>query len=210
MQINHTDHPYFNQYALHTFVMQLSVLCYTVFHFYVLIEHKNKNLFINNKIIHNNKNQLKFLIKTKIKLTFTEEIIFRVFLVELMSLFMSNDLIHPIWSIIYAAYYFKFYNCDIKISIAKSINIFIMSYFVLFNIPFLGSLLIHCYNELFSLALSNFLYKHFDVKIISKPNINKTNLNVDEPNLKSGFKPITEELASKDEVEALLSNKKMD
>ncbi len=192
---------YINTHALHSFVMQLSVLCYTIFHFYVLIENKNKNNFINNKIIHNNRAQLKFLIKTRLKLTFNEEIVFRVFLVELMSLFMSNDLMHPIWSSIYALYYFKFYDCDIKIRIAKFINIFIMSYFVLFNVSFLTSLIVHWYAELISITFSHFLYKNFDIKIINKKQIN--NKPKDSPVIKDEF-------ATKDEVEAILSNKKID
>ena len=203
---NHSDHLFINHYALYPFIMHLSILCYTIFHFYVLIDNENKNTFIHNKIIHNNRKQLTFLIKTKLKLTFTEEIIFRVYLVELMKLFMSEDLIHPLWCAIFATYYFKFYKCDYKIRIAKFINIYLISFYVLYNVPYFASLLIHCYTELFSIAFSNFLYKNFDVNIYvkTKPKINTVSDNV------SNIKTFSEEFATKDEVEAMLSNKKMD
>jgi hypothetical protein len=194
--------------------MHLSILCYTIFHFYVLIDSDNKNTFIHNKIIHNNKKQLTFLIKTKLKLTFNEEIIFRVFLVELMNLFMTEDIIHPLWSAIFAAYYFKFYKCDYKIKIAKFINIYIISFYVLYNVPFLLSLLIHCYAELFSITFSNFLYRNFDIQIYVKTK-SKIDLKSDcksdlQSDNVSQLAPNSSEFATKDEVEALLSNKKFD
>ncbi len=207
---NHSDHLFINHYALYSFIMNMSVLCYTIFHFYVLIESDNKNTFIHNKIIHNNKKQLTFLIKTKLKSTFIEELIFRVYLVEIMTLFMSHDIVHPLWSAIYAAYYFKYYKCDIKIRIAKFINIYLISFYVLYNVPFLASLLVHCYAELFSIAFSNFLYRNFDVKIYVKTK--PTSDVIPESDIKPNLiiNKISEELATKDEVEAMLSNKKFD
>jgi hypothetical protein len=195
---NHSDHLFINHYALNTFIMNMSVLCYTIFHFYVLIESNNKNTFIHNKLIHSNRNQLVFLIKIKLKNIFYEQVVFRVYLVEVMKYIMEEETIHILWSIIFATYYFKYYNCDYKIRIAKFINIYLMSYYVLYNVPYLASLLIHWYTELFSIAFSSFLYKSFNVNIKTKPN------NV------SKLKPIAEEFATKDEVEALLSNKKFD
>jgi hypothetical protein len=204
------EHLYFNRYSINTFLAHISVLCYTIFHFYILIDSKDKN-FINNKIIYSNKNQLIFLIKTKLKMVFNEEIIFRVFLFEFMSLFMSHNLIHPIWSFVFAFYYFKYYKYNTIIRIANFINIFIVSYFVLMNVTFLASLLIHCYLELFSIGFNSFLYKNFEIKLINVPK--KIELS---PNVKAVLNKHNEdivssnEFASKEEVEALLSNKKMD
>ena len=207
---NHSDHIFTNHYALYPFIMHMSVLCYTIFHFYILLDSDNKNTFIRNKMIHTNRNQLVFLIKSKLKLTFTEEIIFRVYVVELMKLFMSDDLIHPLWCAIFATYYFKFYKCDYKIRIAKFINIYLVSFYVLYNVPFLASLLIHCYTELFTIAFSNFLYKNFNVHIYIKPKPKSNNVLNNVSDIKFNVKPISEEFATKDEVEALLSNKKKD
>ncbi|MFN9951766.1 MAG: hypothetical protein ACK55I_01610, partial [bacterium] len=92
------------------------------------------------------------------------------------------------------------YKLDYKIRIAKWINIWLMSFYVLYNVPLLASLLIHWYTELFTIAFSNFLYNNFDVEIKSK----KVSKNV--PTLKT----ISEEFATKDEVEAMLTNKKFD
>jgi hypothetical protein len=207
----HHEHPYINKYAINTFLAHLSVLCYTIFHFYILIETKDKN-FINHKITYSNKNQLIFLIKTKLKFVFNEEIIFRVFLVEIMALFMNHNIIHPIWSIIFAFYYFKTYKYNTIIRIANFINMFIVSYFVLINVPFLVSLFIHCYLELFSIAFNKFLYSNFEIKLNNIPKKIELSANVksvlNKHNLENNFS--SSELASKEEVEELLSNKKMD
>ncbi len=203
------EHLYFNIHAMNAFIANLSVLCYTIFHFYVLIDTKDKN-FINNKIIYSNKNQLTFLIKTKLKMTFNEEILFRVFLVEVLSLFMNYNLIQPIWSIIFAFYYFKYYKYNIAIRIANFINMFIVSYFVLMNVPFLVSLFIHFYFELFSIAFNHFLYSYFEIKLTNVPKKIEIPINVKSVLNKHNDTSDASEFASKEEVEALLSNKKMD
>jgi hypothetical protein len=186
--LNHYNHPYINNYSINTFIMNMSILCYTMFRFYVLLESDNKKQFIDNKIVFNDKNYFKFLIKTKLRMTFNEQIVFRVFLVELMSLFMSEQYVHPIWCFIFASHYFhNEYNIYIKV--AKFIHIFLISYFVLFNVPFLASLLIHFYAELFVIIFTKFLHNNFDVQIIK---IKKT-----------------DNLATKEEVEAMLNAKKI-
>ncbi len=191
----------FNNCLINTLLLHISVVCYTIFHFYVLIETKDNN-FINNKVIYNNKPQLTFLIKTKLKMIFNEQILFRVILVEIMSLFLSHELIKPIWSFIFAFYYFKYYKHNVIIRIANFINIFVISYFVLINVPFLVSLFINYYLELIMLTLNIFLYKHFEIKLINTPK--KIQLSA---NVKAVLnKHHEEELASKEEVEALLSS----
>ncbi len=234
----HYEHPYFNKYAINTFVAHISFLCYTVFHFYMLLETRDKN-FINNKIIYSNKPQLTFLIKTKLKMVFQEEMFFRVFLVEIMSLFMDHCYIHTIWCLIFAYYYYNTYKYNIFIRIANFINIFIVSYFVLINVSLISSLAIHCYLELFAITFNFFLYSNFRIKItngqnnslnnslnkIKLPDIvkavinkhehehdnnNQDNQNQDNQYQDNQSEHNQSEFASKEEVEALLSNKKMD
>ncbi len=212
----HHEHLYFNKYSLNTFLAHISFLCYSIFHFYVLLETKDKN-FINNKIIYRNKPQLKFLIKTKLKIIFQEHIFFRVFMVELMSLFIDHCYIHPIWSLMFAYYYFTCYKHNIYIRIGNFINILIVSYFVLINVSFIASLAIHCYLELFSITFNWFLYNNFEIKISYILAPNKKKLTNDESkvsnnniNSSNSSESNNSEFASKEEVEALLSNKKMD
>jgi len=187
--INHENHPYINSYSINTFIMNMSVLCYTLFRFYVLIESEDKKHFINNKVIFNDKNYFKCLIKTKLRMTFNEQIVFRVFLIEFMYLFMSEQYIHPIWCLIFSSYYFQ-QEFNVYIKIAKFINVFLISYFVLFNVPFLASLIIHCYAELFVITFTKFLHNNCDIQIIKIKTKN--------------------EFATKEEVEAILNAKKFD
>jgi len=187
--INHENHPYINSYSINTFIMNMSVLCYTLFRFYVLLESDNKKQFIDNKVIFNDKNYFKCLIKTKLKMIFNEQIMFRVFLIEIMYLFMSEKYVHPIWCFIFSSYYFQ-QEFNIYIKVAKFINIFLISYFVLFNVPFYASLIIHCYAELFVITFTKFLHNNFDIQIIKIKTKN--------------------EFATKEEVEAILNAKKFD
>ena len=188
--INHLNHPYINNYSINTFIMHMSILCYTLFRFYVLIDSNDKKPFMNNKIIHNNTIQLKYYIKTTLKKIFKDEVVFRLCLVYIMSLFMSEQYVHPIWCFIFASYYF-YHEHNIYIKIAKFINIYLVSYFVLFNVSFPLSIIIHFYAELFVIAFTTFLHNNFDIQFIK---IKKRN----------------NEFASKEEVEALLNAKKFD
>lgn len=192
----HLNHIFLNQYAISTLIMNLSVLCYTVFHFYILIESDNKNTFIRNKIFHTNEQQFKFLIKSKLKHIFYEQVFFRVYVFELMNYSMKyiveEEVIHIVWSVIFASYYFHTYRPDYKIRIGKMIEMFLISFYVFYSVPVLASLIIHMYTELFSIIFSNFLYNNFDINI--KPKSISNN----------------EEFATKDEVETMLSNKKFD
>ena len=157
-------------------VMHISILGYTLFRFYVSLENEYKTTFIDNNIIINDKKYIKFLIKTKLKITFDEQIMLRLFLVKLMYRFMSEDYIHPIWCIIFSSYYF-YYEFNIYIKIAKFMNIFIISYFVLFNAPFLLSLLIHCYTEVLMILLTRFLSNNYDIKMIQTNKSRDININ---------------------------------
>ncbi len=145
--------------------MHVSILCYTTFRFFVFLEKVDNKKFIDNNINLNNKEYFNFLIKTKIKMTFDEHIMLRLFLVQFMYIFISEEYIYPIWCIIFASYYF--YNeFNIYIKIGKFINIFIISYLVLFNVPFLLSLLIHFYAELLIILLTRFLNNKYNIKMI--------------------------------------------
>ena len=147
-----------------TYIIHISVFCYTLFRFYLSLEKENKQAFIDNNIIFNNKEYFKFLIKTKLKMTFDEQIMLRLLLVQLMYLFMNEYYIYPIWCVIFSSYYF-YYEFNIYTKIAKFINIFIISYFVLFTAPFILSLLIHCYAELLIILLTRFISNKYDVYI---------------------------------------------
>ena len=151
------------------FIIHVSILSYTFFRFYISLENLDKKAFIDNNITLNNKEYFKFLIKTKLKMTFDEQIMLRLLLVQLMYLFMSEEYIHPIWCFIFASYYYN-YEYNIYVKITKFINMFIISYLVLFNVPFLLSLFIHFYYELFMIIFTKFLNNNYDIKMIKKSN----------------------------------------
>ncbi len=146
------------------FILHTNILFYALFRFYMSFENLDKKSFIDNNIIFNNKEYFNFLIKTKIKKTFDEQIILRLLLVQLMYLFMNEEYIYPIWCIIFSLYYF--YNeFNIYIKIGKYIYSFIISYLVLFNAPFLLSLLVHIYSELCILMIIKFLSNNYNDKL---------------------------------------------
>lgn len=195
--ITEINHDIFNIYLLHVLVA-----CYTIFHFYVLIENNDKSPFIDYNILFNNKNELKVLIKKKLKLVISEQVLFRVYLVELMSFFLDFHIIAPIWSIMFATFYITYYKYNNINKIGKFIYMFIFSYFILINYSLLVSCIVHCYAELLTITIRTYMFRKFQIRNIKKEPIIKNNLNK--------FIPGKLELASKKEVEDILSSKKFD
>jgi hypothetical protein len=179
-------------------LLHISVACYTIYQFYILLENKDKSFFTNNTIVFSTKNELIMLIKFKLKNIMFDQLIFRVYLVELLSYLFDFHTMAFIWSIIYATYnvyVFKtnnFSDTDI-LKLNKFVYNYIISFFVLINLSPLSSFIIHCYAEMLSVIMQTYLYNTFSNQIIKKSN--NTN---------------TIELADKKDVEDILSNKKFD
>jgi hypothetical protein len=182
--------------------MHLLVTCYTLFHFYILLESNDKSPYINYNILFNNKDELKLLIKTKLKLVISEQILFRVYLVELMMYIFNMNIIAPLWSIIFATYYIYYYKYNNINKIAKFSYVFLLSYFILINYSLLVSCFMHCYAETLIIIIRTFVFRKFSNQNTNKKIVIKNNLNK--------FIPEKLELASKKEVEDMLSGKKFD
>jgi hypothetical protein len=151
----------------------------------------NKYDFNNNYIVYNNYEQLKLLIKTTIKLILHKELIFRVYLAEILTfIFYEEDLI-LIWILIFSTFnvYYYYYSENI-IKISKFFYSLIIAYYLITN-NILVSIIIHVYSDLLGIIIQKFLFNTF--------NKSKVKLNI-----------MNEELVSKSEVEALLSTKKFD
>lgn len=137
------------------FLININILCYTLFRFYISFENIDNKSFIDKNINLNNE-YFYFLIKTKLKMILADQIVFRLLLVELMHLILYEEYIYPIWCVIFSLYYF--YNeFNIYIKIAKFITSFIISYFCLFNAPLFVSIFVHFYSELFTIIFTRFL-----------------------------------------------------
>lgn len=188
----------FEPFVLNTCLLHISVACFTIFHFYILLDNKDKSNYINNNIVFSNKNELSLLIKLKFKIIMFDQLIFRVFLAELLSYLFDFDTMALIWSIIYAmynVYVFKtnnFSDNDI-LKMNKFAYYYILSFFVLINLSPLISFIIHCYAEMLSVIIQTYLYNTFRNQNIKKSNNSETI-----------------ELADKKDVEDMLSNKKFD
>lgn len=186
----------FEPLILNTCLLHISVACYTIYHFYILLDNKDKSNYTNNNIVFSNKNELSMLIKFKIKIIMFDQLIFRVYLAELLSYLFDFHTMAFIWSIIYAmynVYVFKtnnFSDNDI-LRLNKFIYNYILSFFVLINLSHLNSFIIHCYAEMLSVIMQTYLYNTFNNQNVKK-------LNKDD----------TIELADKKYVEDMLSNKK--
>jgi len=187
-------------------VLHLTIACYKLISFYVLTE--NKNDYMNSYNVFHNYDQLKLLINTTIRLVLHKELLFRIYLVELMKyIFNENELIIS-WIIIFSVFniYYHKYSDNIIIT-ANFIKTVIISTYLI-NTTILGSVFIHLYSELIGIIIQKYLFKYFTPKIV-KNQIVKHN-EVDSINKASSFKSIGElELVSKEDVEKMLSTKKI-
>ncbi len=191
---------------IYTTVLHLTIACYKLISFYVLTG--NKNDYINSYNVFHNYDQLKLLIKTTTRLVLHKELLFRIYLVELMKyIFNENELIIS-WIIIFSVFniYYHKYSDNIIITSNFIKTVIISTYLI--NITILGSVFIHLYSELVGIIIQKYLFKYFTPNI-ANIHIVKHN-DVDSINKTSGFKSIGElELVSKEEVEKMLSNKKI-
>lgn len=174
---------------IHISVIHLTILCYNLISFYILID--NKQNYLNSYIVYNDYNNLKLLLRTHIKLVLYKELFLRVYLFEFMKYILNdNDLIIS-WIIVYSLlniYTHKY--SDKIIIISNLIKTLIISNYLI-NVPVIASGLIHMYTELFGVVLYKYIIKsNF---LVNNP-INKNIFNV--------------ELSSKKDVEELLSTKK--
>ncbi len=185
---------------VYTSVLHLTIACYKLISFYVLTE--NKNDYINSYNVYNNYEQLKLLIKTTTRLVLHKELLFRIYLVELMKIIFNVDELIISWVIIFSVfniYYHKY--SDNIIIISNFIKTVIISTYLI-NTTILGSLFIHLYSELSGIIIQKLLFKYFTNNIKEIKNNNIIN------DLKSSLTADLE-LVSKEDVENLLSTKKM-
>jgi hypothetical protein len=196
---------------IYTSLLHLTIACYKLISFYVLTE--NKNDYINSYNVYNNYDQLKLLIKTTIRLVLHKELLFRIYLVEFMKFILNEDELIISWVIIFSVFniYYHKYSDNIIIT-SNFIKTAIISIYLI-NTTILGSVFIHLYAELSGIFIHKMLLKYF---IINKITISKSinivkNNEVNIVNNTTSFKSIGElELVSKEDVENLLSNKKID
>jgi hypothetical protein len=186
----------FEPLFLNTCLLHISVACYTIYHFYILLDNKDKSNYINNNIVFSNKNELSMLIKLKFKIVMFDQLIFRVYLAELLSYLFDFHTMAFIWSIIYAmynVYVFKTnnFNNNNILKLNKFVYNYILSFFVLINLSPLNSFIIHCYSEMLSVIMQTYLYNTFRNQVKKSNNAE------------------TIELVDKKEVEDMLSNKKL-
>ncbi len=101
-------------YLLDFTILNLAVLCYNMIYYYNLSDDKTN--YSNNYIVYNNYNQLKFLIKTNIKLVLFKELLLRIYLVEIMKyIFNFNDLV-IIWIIAFSSFTIIYHQFDNNIN----------------------------------------------------------------------------------------------
>ena len=187
---------------IHFNILHLAIACYNLYYHYILLDDKNEHS--NNYIVYNNYSQLKFLIKTNIKLILHKELLFRIYLVEFMKLFFNDEELIITWVAIFSSFniYYHYYK-DSRIKLAKFLYLNIISYYLI-NSTIIESVIIHIYTELIGIFIQHKLFKYFN-----KININKKQANNESISYK--LKQLVNsniELASKDEVEQLLSSKK--
>ena len=191
---------------IHSSLLHLTIACYKLISFYVLTE--NKNDYINSYNVYNNYDQLKLLIKTTTRLVLHKELLFRIYLVEFMKFILNGDELIISWVIIcsvFNIYYHKY--SDNIITTSNFIKTAIISIYLI-NTTILGSVFIHLYAELSGIFIHKMLFKYFKNNIVNKTTSFKSNNIV---NKTTSFKSIGElELVSKEDVENLLSNKKID
>ncbi len=195
---------------IYTSVLHLTIACYKLISYYVLTE--NKNDYINSYNVYNNYEQLKLLVKTTTQLVLNKELLFRIYLVELMKFILSDDELIISWVIIFSVFniYYHKYSNNIIITSNFIKTVIISTYLI--NTTILGSLFIHLYSELIGIFIQKLLFKYFtnnnkQIKIVK-------NNDVDIINKSNGFRTISNltsslELVSKEDVEKLLSTKKM-
>ncbi len=199
---------------VYTSVLHLTIVCYKLISFYVLTE--NKNDYINSNNVYNNYEQLKLLIKTTIRLVLHKELLFRIYLVECMKFIFNEDELIISWIIIFSVFniYYHKYSDNIIIT-SNFIKTLIISTYLI-NTTILGSAFIHLYSELIGIFIQKILFKYFTYNI-KQIKIVKNN-DVDIINKAAGFKSISVltsglnpnlELVSKEDVENLLSTKKI-
>jgi hypothetical protein len=149
------------------------------------------------------------LIKTNIKLVLNKELLFRIYLVELMKYFLNEEDLILCWMFIFSSFNIYYHNYSQNIlNVSNFIKTFIISYFLI-NTTIIGSVLIHLYSEMIGIMIQKYLFNIYKYK----PNITIDNkkaidfikfhklTNMINPNI---------ELASKKDVEKLLSNKKIE
>ena len=190
---------------LNVSILHMAVACYNLIYYYVLIDYKNS--YNNNYIIYNNYNQLQLLIKTNIKLVLHKELLFRVYLAEIMKYIFNFDELVLIWMIAFSSFTVVYHQFDSNITkLSKFIYTFILGYYLITN-SVLESVLIHIYTEFLGIVIQKYLFRIFN-KTQKTFEIKSNEQAVEINKLKSLINPNIE-LASKDEVEALLSSKKM-
>jgi len=196
-------------FLIHFNVVHLAILCYNMLYHYILLD--NKNDYSNNYIVYNNYNQIKFLIKTNIKLVLHKELLFRIYLVEIMKLFLNEEELIISWVLIFSSFNIYYHNADNIINFAKFVYFTIISYYLITN-SILVSISIHCYTELFGIFIQHKLFKYFNKINKVKQNKVKNDDNTNDMSISNKLKQLMNtniELASKQEVEQLLSTKKM-
>lgn len=192
---------------LNSSILHLTIACYRLITLYVLVD--NKNDYIVSYNVYNNYDQFKMLIKTNIKLVLNKELLFRIYLVELMKYFLNEEDLILCWMFIFSSFNIYYHNYSQNIlNVSNFIKTFIISYFLI-NTTIIGSVLIHLYSEMIGIMIQKYLFNIYKYK----PNITIDNkkaidfikfhklTNMINPNI---------ELASKKDVEKLLSNKKIE
>jgi hypothetical protein len=189
---------------LNSSILHLTIVCYQLITLYVLVD--NKNDYIVSYNIYNNYDQFKMLIKTNIKLVLNKELLFRIYLVELMKYFLNEEDLIICWMFIFSSFniYYHTYSQNI-LNISNFIKIFIISYFLI-NTTIIGSVLIHLYSEMIGIMIQKYLFNIYKYK----PYDNKKESDIITLNKLTNMINPKIELASKEDVEKLLSTKKIE
>ena len=192
---------------LNSSILHLTIVCYQLITLYVLVD--NKNDYIVSYNIYNNYDQFKMLIKTNIKLVLNKELLFRIYLVELMKYFLNEEDLILCWMIIFSSFNIYYHNYSQTIlNISNFIKTFIISYFLI-NTTIIGSVLIHLYSEMIGIMIQKYLFNIYKYK----PNItidNKKAIEIIKFHKLTNMINPKIELASKEDVEKLLSSKKIE
>jgi hypothetical protein len=194
-------------FLINTAVLHLTIICYRLIILYVLVD--NKKEYMNSYNVHNSYEQLKLLINTNIKLVFHKELLFRIYLVEIMKYILNEDELIISWIFIFSLfniYYHK--NSDNIVILSNFIKSVILSCYLI-NTTIIGSVVIHLYFDISGIIIQKYLFNIFT----NKPTItiakNEKASDINKSILLKNLNP-TIELASKEDVEKLLSNKKME
>jgi hypothetical protein len=148
------------------FLLHVSILTYIFMKFYIFIESNDSSNYINNYIVFNNKTELIMFIKLKLKNILIEQIVFRVYFVELLSYFFNYDITTIIYCITLSTYHVillnNLYIQDKTIlQLNKFAHTYIITYFIMSNISPLFSLILSYYTETFSIIIQVYLYYYF-------------------------------------------------